>query len=309
VVGLSLGVAAAFLREYLDNTLKTPEDIGRFLQTPALALIPSVESMNHRGAGLYAAGSKWLNSGNRHPAAPLGARLYRIDGDNQQHSALSEAFRSLRTSVLLSSAERPPRALLVTSAQPEEGKTTISINLAISLAQLGHRTLLIDGDMRRPCIHKAFDIPDRPGLVSYLTGQQDWTAIVQPTGIEGLDALVCGPVPPNPVELLASARMRALIHQAMAAYNCVIIDSPPMLNVADSRILATLVEGILLVVEGGVTPRELVQRAQAHAREVGGNVIGVVLNNLDVRADDYYYSRFYGYHYYSQKPEEDGSGG
>jgi len=312
VLGLGLGVGAAFLQEYLDNTLKTSEDVERFLRVPALALIPSVESLDgHRGGvyGLYGRSKLLASRAGGSAEEELAARAappakwYRIDGDGQQHSTLAEAFRSLRTSVLLSTAEHPPRSLLITSAQPSEGKTTVAINLAISLAQLGQRVLLIDSDMRRPSIHRVFEIKESGGLASYLTGQQDWQAIVEPTGLAGLEALVCGPVPPNPAELLSSERMRTLIREAKADYNFVVLDSPPLLNVADSRILATLVEGVVFVVQGGATPRELVQRAQSHARDVGANVIGVVLNNLDVRADDYYYYRYYRYDYYGPRDE------
>ena len=150
-------------------------------------------------------------------------------------------------------------------------------------------------------MRKAFAIGHSLGLVSYLTGQQDWRAAVQPTGLENLDALVCGPVPPNPAELLSSERMRALLREAKAEYYFVIVDSPPLLNVADSRILATLVEGVVLVVKAGTTPRELVQRAQTHARDVGGNLIGVVLNNLDVQASDEYYYSYCRYDDYSSE--------
>jgi len=307
VLGLGLGVGAAFLQEHLDNSLKTSEDVERFLGLPALALIPSVESLNgHRGRvyGL-AENSKLLGSGKGKTSAPP-PRWYRIDAETNAHSALGEAFRSLRTSVLLSTADRPPRTLLVTSSQPSEGKTTISINLAISLSQLGQRVLLIDGDMRRPSVRKAFHLDNSLGLVSCLTGQQDWRAAVRPSGLANLDALVCGPVPPNPAELLSSERMRLLLSEARAEYQFVVIDSPPLLNVADSRILATLVEGVVLVVKGGATPRELAQRAGAYARDVGANLIGVVLNNLDVRSDDSYYYRYYHYDYYGSEPQPSG---
>jgi capsular exopolysaccharide synthesis family protein len=177
------------------------------------------------------------------------------------------------------------------------------VNLAISLAQLNQRVLIVDGDMRRPSIRKALDIANGMGLVSYLTGQKDWRAAVLPSGIENLDALVCGPVPPNPAELLSSDRMRVMLDEARAEYQFVIVDSPPLLNVSDARILATLVEGVILVVKGGVTPRELAQRAQSYAEDVGANLIGVVLNNLDVRAGDDYY-RYYRYDYYGEEEHE-----
>ena len=326
VLGLGLGVGAAFLQEHLDNTLKTAEDVERFLRLPALALIPAVESLNGRrlyGFSPARRRGKFL-LGTSQPAPPLAgpaaeqtptpavqpqAHWYRIDADDGQSSrALGEAFRSLRTSVLLSTAERPPRSLLVSSSRPGEGKTTIATNLALSLAQLGQRVLLIDGDMRRPCLHKVFarpapGEPDGGGLASYLTGQGDWPALVEPAGVPGLDLLVCGPLPPNPAELLSSDRMRLLLRQALADYAVVVLDSPPLLNVADSRILASLVEGLVLVVQGGATPRELVLRARTTAREVGAHVIGVVLNNLNLQADDYYFYRYYHYDYYGQREE------
>lgn len=297
-------MGAAFLQEHLDNSLKTSEDVERYLALPALALIPAVESLNGNHNTVYGRyGRKLLANGHNEAKAPQ-PHWYRIDGD-QHHSVLAEAFRSLRTSVLLSTADQPPRTLLVSSSQPGEGKTTISANLAISLAQLGRRVLLIDGDMRRPSVRKVFETPNGLGLVSYLTGQQDWRLEARPVGIENLDVLPCGPVPPNPAELLSSERMRTLLEEAKAEYQFVLVDSPPLLNVADSRILATMVEGVVLVVKGGTTPRELAQRAQTYARDVGANLIGVVLNNLDVRSGDDYY-RYYHYEYYGSEEQPEG---
>ena len=322
VLGIGLGVGGAFLQEHLDNSLKSSEDIERYLGLPALALIPSVESLNGQrhsvyglperagaaaaGNGVHANGSGAHGNGsNGHSRTVENApkSWYRIAGGIEPPAALAEAFRGLRTSVMLSSANQPPRTLLVSSPRPSEGKTTVSVNLAISLAQLNQRVLIVDGDMRRPSIRKALDIANGMGLVSYLTGQKDWRAAVLPSGIENLDALVCGPVPPNPAELLSSDRMRVMLDEARAEYQFVIVDSPPLLNVSDARILATLVEGVILVVKGGVTPRELAQRAQSYAEDVGANLIGVVLNNLDVRAGDDYY-RYYRYDYYGEEEHE-----
>ncbi len=301
VMGLGLGVGAAFLQEHLDNSIKSSEDVERYLDLPALALIPAVESLNgHRGGvyglqeGAAANGGKGANG----RGELAGESWHRIAGGIETPAALAEAFRGLRTSVLLSTADRPPRTLLISSSRPSEGKTTISVNLAISLAQLNKRVLLIDGDLRRPSVRKAFEMENSLGLVSYLTGQQEWRAAVRSTGIGNLDALVCGPVPPNPAELLSSERMRTLLEEAREEYQFVLVDSPPLLNVSDARILARLTEGMILVVKGGETPRELAQRAQGYARDVGANLIGVVLNNLDVRAGDDYYYRYYRYDYY-----------
>lgn len=320
--GLALGVGAAFLEEHLDNSLKTTEDVERIMQLPALALIPSVESLNGNGtgrgraaiasraSGLLAASREALservgNSAGNGPSAA--SHWYRIDDLSSSQSALTEAFRALRTSVLLSAASQPPRSLLISSAEPGEGKTTISANLAISLAQLGQRVLLIDGDLRRPSLHRAFQLRDSRGVVSYLTGQQDWRAAVGKTSLLGLDVLVSGPVPPNPAELLSSDRMQQLIQEALEEYKFVVVDSAPLLNVADSRILATLVEGVVLVVKGGQTGRDLVQRAQAHVTDVGARVIGAVLNNVDLQREEYAYYRSYAYGYGSAAQNENGS--
>ncbi len=298
-VGLILAVCcaagAAFVQEQMDNTLKTSQDIEQFLRVPALALIPLQESLNHRTNGNHTSpgSGSWLLSRNRKLVArekELENGGIRIDDDATQHSAISEAFRGLRTSILLSRARRPPRSLIFCSAEPGEGKTTVASNLAISLAQLGRSVLLIDGDMRRPRVHKLFNVPDRSGLVTYLAGLEEWQKLVQPAGDSGLDCLVSGPVPPNPAELLSSDAMRSLIREATAAYDFVLIDSPPMLNIADGRILAAMVEGAILVTKEGATPRELVQRAQGHVRDAGVHLIGVVLNGVHLSLDGYYYT-------------------
>ena len=308
LLGLGCGIGVAFLQEHWDNTLKNSDDIERLLRVPTLALIPSRESLNHASATVYGrpGQSLTLPNGKHVSLQKVSAKAWiRIDSNGTQHSALSEAFRGLRTSVLLSAAGRPPRSLTFVSAEPGEGKTTIASNLAICLAQLGKRVLLIDGDMRRPCVHKLFDITDHPGgLVTYLTGEDDWRQLVRPTGMANLDCLVCGPVPPNPSELLSSDRMQALIREAMTDYQFVLVDAPPLLNVADGRILATMVEGAILVVRGGFTSRELVQHAQLHIRDVGAHLIGVVLNDVDVRHNGYYK----GYYKYGGYGENNGHG-
>jgi capsular exopolysaccharide synthesis family protein len=315
VLGMGIGIGAALLTDYLDNTVKGSEDIERTLRLPALAFIPAVESLAGARGGVYGRLPK-LPGGRRlagraarrpngKPATDGAAEWVRIDHPELERSALAEAFASLRTSVLLSAADRPPRTLLVTSAQPGEGKSTVSTNLAISLAQLGQRVLLIDGDMRRPSVHRAFGLSRQQGLASYLAGAADWPALVQPTGVTGLDALVCGPVPPNPAELLSGERMQTLLRETAKQYHMVILDSPPLLNVSDARVLATRVEGVVLVVKSGVTPRELVHRARAHAEGVGANLIGVVLNHLDVRAADSYGYPYYRYDYGRVEGAED----
>lgn len=313
ILGLSVGIGAAFLQEHFDNSLKTTEEVERILELPALAMIPSVESLNGRGSHTAAANGDALHiepglttaAGNGSGA--LNPHWYLIDELSAKYSQLTEAFRSLRTSVLLSAADQPPRSLVVSSAQPGEGKTTVSTNLAISLAQLGQRVLLIDGDLRRPSVHRAFGIRDSLGVVSYLTGQRDWREAVEKISVPGLEVLVSGPIPPNPAELLSSDRMKRLIKEALEEYKFVVVDSPPLLNVADSRILATLVEGVVLVIKGGETPRELARRAHAYAVDVGARVIGVVLNNIDLHREEYSYYQQYHFDAYESAPQQRGA--
>jgi capsular exopolysaccharide synthesis family protein len=316
IVGMCLGIAAAFLQEHLDNTLKSSEDIERFLQIPSLGAVPAMElSANPRRLHRFSTSAPMLDAekingtnGNSGRSANNGSkngtrlatpwnRIEVQDSGGHQHGALAEAFHGLRTSVLLSTAKRPPATLLVTSAQQGEGKTTVAANLAASLAQLGDSVLLIDADLRRPSLQKFFQVSRSTGLVNYLTGDCDWRSLVWQAAPIGVSVLFCGPVPPNPADLLSSEYMRSLIREASKEYKFVVLDSPPLLNLSDSRILATLVDGVILVVGGGSTPRELVQRAYLSAVDAGSHVIGATINFADVR-NDYYYS---GYH---QEAEE-----
>lgn len=295
-LGLGLGICAALFQERMDDTLKGDDDIERLLGLRSLAMIPIVPPSNgdQHGIHRFLPGDKVLLLKGHGADKNSRVSWHRIDRDRAPHAPLVEAFRSLRTSVLLSTPDRPPSSLLVTSAQPAEGKTTVACNLAISLAQLGHRVLLVDADLRVPSLHKLFGISGSLGLVSYLTGQEDWRTAVRPSGSLGLDVLVCGPVPPNPSELLSSQSMGALIRSAIAEYKFVILDSSPMLALADSRILAPLVNGVLLVAQCGITSREHLQHAQSGIRGVDGNLIGVVLNNVDIRTNGYYNYGPYG---------------
>ena len=305
MVGMCLGITAAFLQEHLDNTLKNSDDIERFLQIPALGSVPAVASSENGEVlhGLRA--TEWMlgighRNGNRN-GHKNGARWNRIkaaEGNGVQNSALAEAFHGLRTSVLLSTAKRPPATLLVTSAQQGEGKTTVAANLTGSLGQVGDSVLLIDADLRRPSLHKFFQVAGSTGLVNYLTGDCDWRTLVWKASPVGVSVLFSGPVPPNPADLLSSEYMRTLLREASREYKFVVLDSPPLLNLADSRILATLVDGVILVVGGGTTPRDMVHRAYLSAVDAGSHVLGAMINFADVSAD-YYYS---GYHH--PEPED-----
>lgn len=296
LLGLVLGISTAFLQERLDDTLKGADDVERVFGLSALALIPSVRHLNEDRPSVRKLldRTKGLKSGQNGTASNPSASWHRIDERGKPQAALVEAFRSLRASVLLSTADRPPGSLLITSTLPGEGKTTVATNLAISLAQLGQRVLLVDADLRFPSLQRLFSVRESLGLVSLLTGQQDWRSAVCPSGSPGLDVLLCGPVPPNPAELLSSKSMETFLRSAKSGYAFVILDSSPLLTLADSRILASLVDGVLLVVKCGATPREQVVQSQSSIRVAGANLIGVVLNNVSLHTNGYYGLGMYG---------------
>jgi succinoglycan biosynthesis transport protein ExoP len=291
-LGLGLGVCMAFLKEHLDQTIRYSEDVFHFLGVPVLGFIPTNGAANGRKRKGIASPDRELIFGLAGTTPVAGGALVEEHPRNNlgihKGSAFSEAFRELRTSVILSASGRFANSILVTSAQPGEGKTTVAANLAFSLAQLGQPVLLVDADMRRPSLQKYF--PQRGSRLScYLSGEGAWQQMVYPTSISRLYVLHCGPVPENPSELLSSERMQALIRESMATYRFVILDSPPLLNRADSRILGSMVGATILVVKGGETPRQVVQYAESQARSVGTNLIGVVLNNLNSSLNDYSY--------------------
>src|SRR5258708_11526192 len=290
ILGLGLGFCAAFLQERLDDTLKGTDDVERLFGLSAVGLIPAVSQPNgnYHGVSRLLEHTKALSRKENGNGRKSNAAWYRIDEEGKQNAPLVEAFRSLRTSILLSTADHPPSSLLVTSTQPGEGKTTIATNLAIALAQVGQRVLLVDADLRSPSLHRLFVVLQNFGLVSYLTGHQDWHGVVRPSASPGLDLLFCGPIPPNPSELLSSRSMGELIRSAREQYEFVILDSAPMLALADSRILATLVSGVLLVVKNAMIPREQVKQALFGIQSVGATVIGVALNRVDLHTNGYF---------------------
>lgn len=300
IVGLGLGIGAAFFQERLDTSLKTVDEVDRFLDVPALAIIPSAESLprslgNGNGDHQHVDGPLIVDV--FHPATPLKPEnaWYRVDKHvHQDYSPLVEAFRNLGTSVMLEAEGRkePLRTLLITSSQPGEGKTTVSVNLAITLAQQGQRVLLIDADMRRPSVHRALGFRNIRGLSGCLKGATEWAPCILPGSVPGLDILPAGQSPTNPVALLSSSRMKTLINQALEDYDHVIVDSPAlMLNLADARILAGVVDGTILVIRSGLTPRDFVRRVRGQL----GNMVGVVLNSINLESLEYGYGHYYGY--------------
>ena len=294
LVGLVGGIGLALFREYLDNTVKSPDDIESLVGLPSLAVVPAQPSSNGHH-------SKWPQL--KHKTATQSVSGPRVEtlSHTQPKSQISEAFRALRTSLLLSQADHPPQVILVTSALPREGKTTAAVNLAVTLAQLGDRTLLLDSDMRKPGIRRALNLlsGNEKGLSSYLAGVTNLDEIVVPHPvISNLETITTGPVPPSPADLLSSRRMREAISELRLRFKFIVIDSPPVMAATDAVIVSSLTDGVLLVARSGETPKEAFTRTRDLLGAVKCRILGVVLNAVDSSAPDYYYSyRYYPYAY------------
>ncbi|MDX6696403.1 MAG: polysaccharide biosynthesis transport protein [Blastocatellia bacterium] len=292
LLSLGAGIGLAFLLDYLDDTVKSVDDVDRYIHVPALALIPSNRS------------DKRLRGKNAPAEGHETTALALID---DARSPVAEAYRHLRTSLLLSSAGQPPRTILVTSSQPSEGKTTTAINTAVMLAQTGADVLLIDCDLRRPRIHAHFGMPNGRGVTNYLSGESDLESVMQPYDkLPNLRLMTSGPVPPNPAELLGSDEMRKLVGALSERFTHVVIDSPPAISFTDAAILSTLVDGVMLVVHGGKSSRAVVRRAKQQLLDVGAHLFGIVLNNVKLESHDYYYGSYYADYYTDDEPDAPG---
>jgi succinoglycan biosynthesis transport protein ExoP len=290
---LMAGVGLAFLLDFLDDSVKSLDDIDRYIHLPALALIPSMHSDRGRLAQSNA------------PATSTSAALALVDDGR---SAIAEAYRHLRTSLLLSSAGNPPKTILVTSSQPSEGKTTTAVNTAIMLAQTGAEVLIIDCDLRRPRLHANFNLANTRGLTNYLSGESPIDDLLQAVEkTPNLKLLTSGPIPPNPAELLGSEEMRKLLKTLSERFTHIIVDSPPAISFTDASILSTFVDGVILVIHGGRSSRAVVRRARQQLLDVGANIFGVVLNNVKAESNDYYGAGYYSYQsdYYTESDEGD----
>ena len=270
VLGLALGVALAYSVEYLDDTVKLPDDVTRRLKLPLLGLVPAV-------------------GGDKLPVLT----------STVPHD-FGEAFRSLRTSLVFTNGSPGNRTIAVTSTQPLEGKTTTACNLAIALALGGARVMLMDADMRRPGLHRTMGMANGVGLSHILTGQARIRDAVQRTSEPNLFVMTAGHVPPNPSELLSSERMRQLIgNLENGPFEWIIIDTPPVLAVTDAVIIAPSMSGLVFVIGAEMTRRAHVERAIQTIQSGKTNIVGAVLNRVDLNRNKYYYSRYYGYHYKS----------
>jgi polysaccharide biosynthesis transport protein len=296
------GIGLAFLLEMLDNSVRSPDQVELVAGLPTLGMIPSGVRMNN-GYGLAL---KPLRSGSQ--ILPQQDSVETISYLRPQ-SQSAEAYRTLRTSILLSSWGAPPKVLLVTSPLAQEGKTTTSVNTAIVLAQRGARVLLVDADLRRPSIHKAFGLPQTPGLSEFLTGNIPECPITPWAQFPNLHLLPSGGSPPHPAELLGSALMNSTLVEWRKQFDHIVIDTPPALSVTDAVLLSVQADSVMLVIRSGQTTKQALRRARQLLAYVNSKVMGVVVNAMDLNASDYYYyygyyGKKYGYYYKSDKVEE-----
>jgi capsular exopolysaccharide synthesis family protein len=297
-VSLIAGIGLAFLLDFLDDTVKSIDDVDRYIHLPALALIPASRSDRPRLRGVAPA------------TVGTGGQTTALAMVDDVRSPIAESYRHLRTSLLLSSAGQPPKTILITSSQPSEGKTTTAINTAFMLAQTGADVLIIDCDLRRPRLHANFDLSNSAGLTNLLSGESDLDGLIQTYDKQpNLKVLTSGPVPPNPAELLGSDEMRKLLGLLSGRFAHIIIDSPPAISFTDASVLSTMVDGVVLVVHGGRSSRAVVRRAKQQLIDVGAHIFGVVLNNVKLETQDYYYAGYYSNYYYSNSQDHEGPDG
>ena len=283
-----LGMGLALFMEYLDDTIRSTEEIESFLGLPALAAIPTIDSSQRRKLLL-------VGSNGEEPLDRAKSELL-IYADSR--SPLAEAYRQLRTSILLSSAGHAPKTLLVTSSLPSEGKTTTATNTAISLAQTGAKVLIIDADMRRPRVHSVFGIESGEGLSSILSSDMtevEILGLVKADERTNVSVLTSGPIPPNPAELIGSVQMTKLLETFQKHFDHVVVDSPPITSFTDGVLIASIVDGVILVVHSGQSSRQVVRRSRQLIQDVGAKIFGVVLNNVNLNSQEnyYYYQSYY----------------
>jgi capsular exopolysaccharide synthesis family protein len=275
VLGLVAGLLLAIAIDALDNTVKTPEAAEELIGAPLLGVLPLLSEEKQRLA---------------EDAPQRDLTVHR-----EPSSVAAEACRSLRTNLMFLSAQKEIHVLVVTSPGPQDGKTTAAISLAITMAQAGARVLLIDTDMRKPRIHRSFGISPDKGISTAIMGNAPLADVVLHSEIPNLDLLPCGPIPPNPAELLHTERFRDVLAQCRASYDKVILDSPPTAPVTDPAIIGSISDGVLLVLRAGHTTRDAATLARRHLTDAGAHILGLVINHTDRKGTTY----GYGYSYYS----------
>lgn len=305
LMGFVMGTGLAFFREYLDTTIKTVEELKNSFNLPVLGMIPSIDSGNAKPKStaqlfwdrLTGKNKKIVDTVKNEVTDELKFQVHRLASAEQLKAPIAEAYRTLRTNLQFIQVDKPLKTLLITSSIRGEGKTTTSVNLGIILAQTGKKILIVDTDLRRPRIHKAFHTGREVGLTNLLLGESCLEDVVIQTDVPNLTILPCGPLPPNPAELISSERMKKLIKYMESKYDMVLFDSPPLVAVTDAALLSADVDGIILVVEAGALPRELFKQGLERLTNVKANILGGVLNNVNLQKGSQYYYYYHYYHY------------
>lgn len=288
LVGLLLGIALALLREQLDNTLKTPEDVENRLGVTFLGLLPEISDEDE-----IRAGEKSKKKRVRRIKTELAQELLVHE---RPTSTIAEAARSLRTNLMFMNPDKPYKRLLVTSAAPSEGKTTVAVSIAISLAQGGQRVCIIDCDLRRPRLHRIFGRAGDVGLMNVLVGEATIEEAAKPTVVPNLYCIPCGPIPPNSADVVASEKLARLLDEVGKRFDRVVLDSPPVVAVTDSAILSTLADGVVMVVRAFKTSFALSRAGLRSLLDVDAPIAGAVLNAVNLDRHEYYYQRSYYYY-------------
>ena len=283
VLGLFGGIGFVFFLEYLDNTIKSPSDLEDRLKVPVLGSVALIKSANKS--------KKFKND---------------VDSNliiSKESSSYVESYKTIRTALLLSSAENPPRRMLVTSAVPGEGKTTTAANLAVTIAKTGKKVLLVDSDLRRPKVHKLFDLDNSTGLSSILAGIIETKTFLQQGPVDTLSIIPSGPIPPDPAELLSSKKFEELIASWSTEFDFLILDSPPVLSTPDSLLLSRLVDGTILIANFNKTTFDAAQKAIKSFADINTHILGIIINKVNLSKSSYYYYD-YSHNYYYYKSEE-----
>ncbi|MEW5900990.1 MAG: polysaccharide biosynthesis tyrosine autokinase, partial [Acidobacteriota bacterium] len=333
IIGLFGGVGLAFLFEYLDNSVKTSEDVERYGRLPSLGVVPEFsmggfrrgygygygygygrKKKKERGPKKMKIAIKGLKSpkpagsgdGQKAEASPKETespvRSIELIAQHAPKSSFTESYRLIRTALLLSSANPETKAIVVSSPLPSEGKTATIGNVAVTLAQAEKRVLVVDSDLRKPRQHRIFGIKNLDGLTNYLTKGVELKDLIKPTRVPNLFLINSGPVPPNPTELLGSEKMGKLVKELRQYFQCILFDSPPLLVVTDALALAPHTDGLILVVWGGKTPRESLRKAREQLDLMKIKPLGAIINHLNIRDHSYYYKdHYYHQHYYGEQ--------
>ncbi len=286
MLGLAMGGGIMVLIDALDNTVKSDHDVTKYTSRPILGMLPAVDASTVKSLEVF--GESALDTLTH--TAP--------------RSSFAEGIKSLRANLMFMAPDNPPKLLLMTSPGPSEGKTLTSVNMAIALAQSGLRTLIVDTDLRRPRVHKALGASNEVGLSSMITGDTTLEQAVKDTGIENLSILACGPIPPNPSELLQSDKFQKIVEEMKGSYDRILFDSPPLAAVADALVLSHTVDAVMLILKFGQTRQELLRRSIEQLEAIGAPFIGCVLNNISADSAGYGYAYYYRYRYEDDHVDE-----